>query len=72
MLNADLEGECENSSIGCRSDTAKKRYICFVDFGWKKIVIVELTIPFETNFRQDDDRKLDRYAGLIHGISEAV
>ena len=37
----------------------------------KQIMLVELTVPFETNFEASHQRKLDRYAQLIHGLESS-
>ena len=41
-----------------------------IDRGQRKIVIVELTVPFERNFIAAKERKADKYAPLLAGLEE--
>ena len=36
----------------------------------KDIVIVELTVPFETNLEESHRRKVDKYSSLVQDIQE--
>ena len=73
QVYADLEGKTINGGTvpPVIVPTQQKPDLCFVDFNKKEIFVIELTIPFETNIQQAHRRKLDRYAGLIHDITEA-
>ena len=68
---ADIEGETLG---GCTVPpnvlpTQQIPDICYVDYEKKEMVIIELTVPFETNISDANHRKQDRYAGLVHDIT---
>ena len=50
--------------------TAERPDLVIVDRSGKRVVIVELTIPFEQNFQKAYTRKAARYRLLIAGIEE--
>ena len=73
QVYADLEGETFNGGTVPPTvvPTQQKPDLCFIDFNKKDIILIELTVPFETNIAEAHQRKQDRYAGLVHNIREA-
>ena len=73
QVYADLEGETFNGGTVPPTvvPTQQKPDLCFIDFNKKDIILIELTVPFETNIAEAHQRKQDRYAGLVHDIREA-
>ena len=70
---ADLEGETINGGTIPPTviPTQQKPDLCFIDSNKKDIILIELTVPFETNIQEAHTRKQDRYATLIRDITKA-
>ena len=68
---ADIEGESINGGTIPPNiiPTQHKPDICYIDSKNKNIIIIELTVPFETNIDKAHQRKQDKYASLIHDIT---
>ena len=73
QVYADMEGETVNGGTIPPSilPTVQRPDICYFDQDKKQVVIIELTVPFETNIRDAHNRKEDRYAGLLHDLQVA-
>ena len=67
---ADIEGERINGNTIPPNiiRTQHKPDICHIDNKNKDIIIIELTVPFETNIDNAPQRKQDRYTQDSHMI----
>ena len=68
LIYADLEGHSiAGGTIPPHILTTSQRPDCEES---KDIVIVELTVPFETNLEEAHRRKVDKYSSLVQDIQE--
>ena len=73
LINADLEGYLTGGGTIPPDiiPTAQKPDIVLTFPAEKKIILFELTVPFDTNVEKANKLKTDRYAALVGDISHA-
>ena len=73
QIFADLPGNTVNGGTIPASiiPTTEKPDICLYLPDKKKVILFELTVPFESNITQARQRKCDRYGSLVNDINMA-
>ena len=73
QIFSDLKGllVCGGTIPPSIISTSQKPDIVVLEPSTKKITIIELTVPFETNIDTAHARKVDKYASLVNDIRDA-